>query len=233
MDVKTKIKAVLTGDIIGSSKLNPSRRRDLYEIFPKLSRLLLMQYPSEISYPISNFRGDSWQLIVNRPEKSFEISLFIRTFIRFMFAEEKLDTRIAIGLGETSFIPAENISAGDGPAYVTSGHLLEALTTNHMSIGFANHSSNLVELGAESIILLMDIIVTSWGTSQCQAVFLALQFSKQKEIATNWSPKPIKQASVSRSLKTAGWSQIQKSMQFFELFLAKNLEMHELGINHG
>ena len=77
--------AVLTGDIIGSSKMDPQERIALYETFPRLSAMLKECYPSDVSYRISNFRGDGWQLIVDHTGKSLEIGLFIRTYIRFMF----------------------------------------------------------------------------------------------------------------------------------------------------
>lgn len=217
------INAVLTGDIVGSTRLNPSRRQDLFNSFVLLSKLLQMSFPEDISYPLSNFRGDSWQLIVNRPQKSLEISLFIRTFFRFNFEKEKIDTRIAIGIGKINFIPKENISAGDGPAYISSGHLLEELTSSRMAIEFAENHLNSFEPGIENLILLLDHIITFWGASQCQSVYWAMQGLKQKEIALNWIPEPISQAAVSKSLDTAGWDKIKKSLLFFEDVLTKNL----------
>lgn len=218
-------KAILTGDIVGSTRLNPKRRQELFEIFSVLSKLLKEQYPQEISYEISNFRGDGWQMIVNHPEYSLEISLFIRTFIRYKFKEEKLDTRIAIGIGKTSFIPPENISAGDGPAYTISGHLLETLSSSRMAIGYAEKGDDLASLGAESLVLLIDLIITSWGPSQCQAVFWALHNYKQTEIAEKWIPTPIKQAAVSKSLKTAGWERIKIGLQFFKKFVSSTVSI--------
>jgi hypothetical protein len=221
---ESSIKAVLTGDIVGSTRLNPSRRQDLFNTFIFLSKLLQTNFPEDISYALSNFRGDSWQLIVNRPQKSLEISLFIRTYFRFNFEKEKIDSRIAIGIGKVNFIPKENLSAGDGPAYICSGHLLEGLTSSRMAIGFAVDKINSFEPCVENLILLLDHIITSWGTSQCQSVYWAMQGLKQKEIALNWMPKAISQAAVSKSLDIAGWDKIKKSLLFFEEVLSKNLK---------
>ncbi|MBA4375286.1 MAG: hypothetical protein C0401_03820 [Anaerolinea sp.] len=211
-----QILAVLTGDIVGSTKLEADRRLFLYKTFPVLSALLKEKYPEEISYRISNFRGDGWQIIVNHPKKAFEISLFIRTFIRFTFRTEKLDTRIAIGIGPIQFIPDDNVSAGDGPAYTISGRLLESFTSNCMGIGFTAARSELSAKSVESMVTLLDHIITSWGPGQCQAVFLALQSLTQAEIAGRWTPRPIKQSSVSKSLKTAGWEQVKLGISAFE-----------------
>ncbi len=208
--------AVLTGDIIGSSKMDPQERIALYETFPRLSAMLKECYPSDVSYRISNFRGDGWQLIVDHTGKSLEIGLFIRTYIRFMFKKRRLDTRIAIGVGAVNFIPADNVSAGDGAAYTVSGRLLETLSTSRMGIGFTSESDSLVKSGAMITVELIDHIVTFWGAGQCQAVFWALQGYNQKEIAERWLPQPIKQPSVSTSLANSGWTRVRDSLAFFE-----------------
>lgn len=209
-------KAVLTGDIISSSKLTPARRKALYDAFSDVSTQLKINYPLDVSYNISNFRGDGWQVVCNRPEKSLEIGIFIRTYLRFVFKSDKLDTRFAIGIGSINFIPKENVSAGDGEAYTRSGHTLDALETEHMALGFSSESDQLFSMAVEGLVGLLDFIITSWSASQSQAVFLALHGYKQEEIAQHWAPAPITQASVSVILKTAGWVQVKKSLPIFE-----------------
>ena len=208
--------AVLTGDIVGSSNLSAERRMALYETFPVLSKMLMEQFPADVSYMMSNFRGDGWQVIVNNPGKALEISLFIRTFIRFTYQKEKLDSRIAIGIGPVQFIPKDNVSAGDGPAYLLSGRLLESLKTRRMGVDLVQSNNLMLTKSLQSMISLLDQIVISWGAGQCTAVFYALQHFTQVEIAEKWKPKPIKQASVSKSLKTAGWEQVSQALISFE-----------------
>jgi hypothetical protein len=211
-------KAVLTGDIVRSTLLNAERRKALYEVFPVLSQLLEARYPEAVPYDISNFRGDGWQLVLDQPQKAVEISLFIRTYLRFIFSKEKLDTRIAIGVGATNFIPPENVSAGDGPSYTLSGRLLESLSSSRMGIDIdiADKESNLIFLGVQNSFSLMDRNITAWSPSQCQAVYWALQHYRQTEIAKKWQPKAISQASVSYNLKNAGWDQLSLNLLYFE-----------------
>lgn len=217
--------AVITGDIEGSSRLDSSRRLDLYETFPTLSRLLREKYPRVVKYPISNFRGDGWQLVVNDPEKSFEIALFIRTYIRFVFQKEKLDTRTAIGVGSVQFIPEDNVSAGDGPAYLVSGRLLEKFSSNSMGIVFSEvRGDPLLVESLETLISLLDLQVTSWGAGHAQSVNLALSGLTQYEIAASWRPRPIKQPSVSKSLQTAGWPQIKASLLLIEKLIRQLIQ---------
>jgi len=217
--------AVITGDIVGSSKMDAERRLILYQTFPLLSKRLGEIYPNAVKYRISNFRGDGWQIVVNSPEKAVEISLYIRTYIRFTFQDEKLDTRIAIGIGPVQFIPEDNVSAGDGPAYLTSGRLLETMADGFMGIDFSSASKdNLLFDSLVNLVGLLDVLVTSWGPGHSQAVNLALQGLLQKEIASTWWPDPIKQPSVSKSLQIAGWSQVKSSLLLMERLIAAQLK---------
>lgn len=210
-------RAVLTGDIINSSTLNQQERQGLFDTFPRLSALLRDRYPNEIHTSISNFRGDGWQLVVDHPPKALEISLFVRTYIRFTITQKKIDSRIAIGIGGVDFIPEGNVSAGYGSAYTVSGHLLEALGAHErMALGFSMDQLSIAHGAAVMLVELLDDIISAWGTSQCQAVFWALQGLTQTQIAERWLPAPITQPSVSNNLSRSSWSRITKSLVFFE-----------------
>jgi len=210
-------RAVLTGDIVNSSKLLPRERQALFEAFPILSAMLRERYPHAVHYNISNFRGDGWQLIVNQPAKSLEVSLYIRTYLRFAVSERKLDSRIAIGIGEVEFIPENNVSAGYGSAYTASGHLLETLSgSQRMALGFAAPEDSLAHNAAVILVELVDTLVTSWRASQCQAVYWALQGLTQTQIAQRWHPAPIRQPSVSNNISRSAWPTIKRSLIFYE-----------------
>lgn len=208
--------AVLTGDVINSSKLIQPERQYLFEAFPKISAVLQKLYPGDVSH-ISNFRGDGWQLIVNKPYKSLEICLLIRTYLHFAITNKVIDSRIAIGVGNVDFVPAGNVSAGYGSAYTISGHLLEGLSTNQrMKLGFDTNKQPFIHATASTLVELVDAIITSWGSSQCQAVFWALQGFTQTQIAERWLPAPIKQPSVSNNINRSAWPTIRKTLAFFE-----------------
>jgi len=210
-------RAVLTGDIVNSSKLLPRERQALFEAFPKLSAMLRERYPDAVHYNISNFRGDGWQLIVTRPAKSLEVSMFIRTYLRFAVTEMKIDSRIAIGIGQVDFVPEGNVSAGYGSAYTASGHLLEALPGGQrMALGFAAREPGLAGSAAVILVELVDTLVSAWGASQCQAVYWALQGLTQTQIAQRWQPAPIRQPSVSYNINRSTWPTIKRSLSFYE-----------------
>ena len=215
MSEENNWKAVLTGDIIRSTKMQPDQRVALYSTFTDLSVFLKHNYPAIVMYDISNFRGDGWQLVCQQPEHSLEVGLFIRSYLRFSFKEEKLDTRFAIGIGRIHFIPRENVSAGDGEAFTLSGTMLDSLNAENMAVVLPG-KDDLVQPALDGMVGLLDFIISRWSPGQAQAIFLALHRFKQEEIAANWKPSPITQASVSAILKAAGWSRVKMSLSVFE-----------------
>ena len=209
--------AVLTGDIVDSSRFRAPERRALFESFPKLSAMLRARYPDDVQYNISNYRGDGWQLVVNNPARSLEISILIRTYLSFAVSARKVDSRITIGVGAVDLVPAENVSAGYGAAYTVSGHLLEELPPNQrMALGFAADSLSPAHSTPPMLVELLDALISGWGASQCQAVYWALQGYNQKQIAARWLPRPITQPSVSSSLNRSAWSAVRNSLTYFE-----------------
>ncbi len=215
-----KCLAVITGDIVGSSKLKADRRLGLYQVFPTMSSMLQDRWGDAFPHAISNYRGDGWQAVVTSPEKAVEICLFIRTFFQFKFQEERLDTRIAIGVGPVNFIPAENVSAGDGPAYLVSGRLLESMKRERMAVDFSHPIDALMAEALKNLVVLLDLIVTGWKPSQSQAVFWALHGYNQSETAAKWWPSRVKQPSISKSLNVAGWEQVKSSLTAIEELMA-------------
>lgn len=217
-ETSNKWVAILTGDIVNSSVLDLSEREELQRSFSTLSGVLKKVFKRNVPYSIKNFRGDSWQLVLLDPREALACSILIRSFFRFKF-NTVIDSRIAIGFGPISFIPNRNSAAGDGPAFSISGHLLDSLKKNQLAIGFYKSPANESEFKAYA--LLLDQIISSWSTSQSQAVYWSLQGLKQKEIAEHWLPEPISQAAVSKALKAAMWATVEESYELINTSINK------------
>lgn len=211
-----KVVAVLTGDIVKSSTLTSERRLQLYEVLKNLSHLLKSQYPQDVLFDMAKYRGDGWQLLVKTPAKAFEISLFLRTYIRSKFRSEKLDTRIGIAIGGVDFIPEDNISEGYGAAFTESGRVLDGLKDQNMGVTVVNNADSINSRLIAYLIKTHDAFITSWTPLQCQAVHLAMQGFTQSEIGTRWQPKSISQAAVAKHLKSANWVLIKEGLHLFE-----------------
>ncbi len=215
-----KIYAVLTGDIVGSTKFRGDDRKYLHECLQASSQKLIDSFTEMIPYPIEFFRGDSWQFLVTDPSKSLRIGIFFRALIKASTSSKYLDTRLSIGLGFLEFIPADNISSGDGEAFRLSGEGLERLDkTNRMGISFPLRYESNTTKAVEIILKLIDIKITEWTNKQANAVSGALLDLTQESIARHWFAKEISQQAIAQHLDRAGWSKIASAIEFYEMHL--------------
>jgi hypothetical protein len=225
---KDKIYAVLTGDIVGSTKFKGNDRKYLHECLEASSQKLVDSFSGSVPYPPEFFRGDSWQFLVTDSSKSLRIGTFFRALIKASSSSKHLDTRLSIGLGLLDFIPEENISSGDGEAFRLSGEGLERLNkANRMGISFPVRLESNTAKAVEIILKLMDIKVTEWTNKQANAVCGALLDFTQETIARHWFAKKISQQAVAQHLDRAGWVKIASAIEFYETHLPMILHDEE------
>jgi hypothetical protein len=215
--IQGKLYAVITGDIVGSSKFSETVRIKLHSVMVKGGETLRQIFPSAVPWNLEIFRGDSWQLVVTDPSLSLRVALFYRAFLRAHLEKSKVESRLAIAVGTIDFIPNNKISAGDGQAFQKSGRLLEnMLKQNRMTFVIAGQENTDIHSALGTIILLIDTLAKRWTARQAQAIANALQGWTQEKIAANFRPKPIRQQAVAQHLEGAGWSAIEKGLIFFE-----------------
>lgn len=166
MDIDTsKLDAELTGDVIGSSKLSELSRRSLYTMMQRGSEALRSLFGDIIPLDVDIFRGDSWQMLLSAPEKSFRIGLLYRLFLKTSM-QERTDRRFGVGIGPISFIPGERVSEGEGVAFRLSGQALQEMGS-FCSLGFRIHDpEGFRSQWLDSTAVLLDAIVLSWTEKQ-------------------------------------------------------------------
>ena len=98
-DVDT-IKAVLTGDLIQSRRLDKESMEKvlnaLHDTFKEIQKNILKK---EGHFEI--YRGDSFQVLIHEPQLAMKVSMILRSRLLSLFGPSKLksDARIAIGIG--------------------------------------------------------------------------------------------------------------------------------------
>ena len=215
---KGKLYAVITGDIVNSSKLPSEQRQRLHRIMKEGSKALLKAFKDSVPLDVDIFRGDSWQLLVADPSKSLRIGLFYRAYLRAWMRTSRLDTRMAIAIGTVDFVPDDRVSGGDGQAYQYSGSSLEEMTkASNMCFRFPERKA---EEFLDLLVHLLDVLATNWSDKQALAITGALQGLKQEKIGSLWKPS-ITQQSVNRHLQRAGWFAVEKAIGFFEKQLSE------------
>lgn len=212
---KNKLYAVVTGDVVSSSRLSTTRRRSLNRAMTRTSKALRTAFKNGIPADVDIFRGDSWQMVLTDPTLVLRASLFYRADLRSRMQSHQFDIRMACAIGTINFIPGARVSEGDGEAFQLSGRALESMSKSiSMSIRFPKQPS---ERALSVVVQLVDSLAAKWSDKQALAVTGALQGWTQDKIAkTCWKKKPISQQAVAQHLNRAAWSSVETALTFFE-----------------
>lgn len=205
-----KLYSVITGDIVKSSKLSLENHKLLVKVMRSSSKDLSKIFPDTLKYEPELFRGDSWQLLIKKPELALSIALFYRAYLKAKMQLSSIDARMAISIGTVDYIES---SFGVGNAYKISGKALDK--KGKRKIRFVSDvipNSDVVDL----IIQNADFISSKWTSNQCKIVLLALQNMDQKSIA---SKLRITQSAVSQQIDASGWTIIDQNIILFQNIL--------------
>ena len=224
-DDKSKLYAVLTGDVIASSKIYDEKGESVAAILQRVFTASIGDYARDVHGEIDVFRGDSWQVLLSNPVYSLRIALLFRAGLR----SENIDTRVAIGIGTVDHISEDRVSSGVGEAFTRSGEGLDRLgrrtrrafpSRMHISLSVDETMGEM--LGA--IVCLVDSIATGWSTKQALAVRGALWGHTQERIAASWSLGEIAQQTIGEFLNRAGWPAVSTGIDAVESSINKLME---------
>lgn len=205
--------AVLTGDIVASRTLPPATRRQLPKVMQRCSATIARQFAAAGPVGIDLYRGDGWQLLLQQPAAALRVATLIRATLRMSLDRGAADTRVSIGVGGIDFLPGDEVSHGDGPAYRLSGAGLEELDRRcRMLVQIVDRSDPLLA----ALIATTDALITAWTPSQARAVVGALSGHTQGHIAEQWKPAPISQQAVAQHLERARWYAVDPALRAFE-----------------
>lgn len=215
------LRAVLTGDIAGSSDLPDDLRAGLPGALLDAFASAREHFPEAVSHPIDIFRGDSWQVLVLEPSRALRIALYMRARLRGSFPDARVDTRVAIGMGTVDFVPETDISGGDGEAFRLSGGALDEMGRSfRMAFAIADRLPQSIGRLIDAAAKLIDVKAVAWTPRQGFAIAQALLGMTQEEIGNAWLDRPIAQQSVAQHLSSAGWAAIEHALAVVEATLS-------------
>ncbi len=190
--------AVITGDIIHSSKRNP-------ELWLEVLKSVLQKYgDSPGTWDV--YRGDSFQLEV-KPNLAFLAAIHIKASIMQM---TPLNARIAIGLGQISH-RAGKITESNGSAFIRSGQCFEQLNKRNLGVITGDEMvDNTLNLMFDLALLTFD----SWSARVAEMVKTAIENDEftQQELSKKMD---ISQSNISRGLKRAGYHEMDRLNIFY------------------
>ena len=236
-----KIYAVLTGDLIGSSRFRIQQRE---EVLSNLKDSFQEISPEIIASPFVVFRGDSFQGVLTRPEEALKATLIIRASLLSKFKGKRthLDARIAIGIGTIDYLPRDQVGEGDGEAFRNSGLELDKMKKKEQNLVVR---TPWVEINEElrTECALLDALIQRWTKEQAEAILFQIQEPElillnkamardighetahedlqpskqtQEEIAKILK---ISQSALSQRLKTGGYWAVQVFLEHFKIII--------------
>lgn len=206
MEDAKRLYAVLTGDVVGSSKLTPADLKTLMQKLRAGADRFAKAFPDSVCGKLDVFSGDGWQLLMPDWIRSLRAALFLRAIVK-SDAKTKSDTRIAIAWGavDQDTLNPERISESTGEAFTLSGLALKQMR---------KHSRLILDDGRPSAegrflrvsVGLVDELAVHWRPRQAQTLALALLNHSQEEIAAEIGKS---QPTVNQALQAAGWRGIE------------------------
>lgn len=216
IDIEMNIGAIITGDIVDSTKLSLEDRRVMLDVLRSLPSVL--SPIQDVSIDI--FRGDSFQIGISDVREVLRAVLVIRASLRshkMESAKMLLDARLAIGIGTLDY-ESDALSTSDGEAYRLSGKLLDNMGKSRLKIMTPWRSVN-EELDLETA--FADDIISSWTQSQSRIILLSLLTSQSHvELSQKLG---ISRQMVDKSLKASKEELMQAYIRRFETVVTEHL----------
>ncbi|MCL7413041.1 MAG: SatD family protein [ANME-2 cluster archaeon] len=207
-----KIFAVLTGDLVGSSRFEIETKRD--EVLSILKDSFKKVESSIIASHFAIYRGDSFQGVLSSPEEALKAALIIRTNLLSNPIEKniRMDARIAIGLGKIEYLPEDKVGEGDGEAFRNSGMELDRMKKRERNLTIKTPWPDIdTELQTECA--LFNALSHRWTREQAEAILYQVQGYTQDEIAKKLN---ISQSAVFQRLRTGGSWAVQIFLERFK-----------------
>ncbi|MFC6267514.1 hypothetical protein [Frigoriflavimonas asaccharolytica] len=201
------MKAVITADIINSTK--SSSNSWIVDLKKALKNFGKEGKDWEI------FRGDEFQILLDKPELAFIISVMIKASLN----SNGIDAKMAIGLGEISY-HGKTIKESNGSAFINSGRTLDILKgEKYQKLALKSDISGFDEQ-FKLIFQLLETTFDNWTESSAKAILAYLQNQElnQIEIAKKLG---ISQSAFSQFLKKTNAEAIIATDQYYRKKIAE------------
>lgn len=207
------MKAVITADIVNSTKILDKDRKLLSEILDKIIQEL--QFVGMLRCEM--YRGDSFQVLVEDYQYAIKIAILIRLGLikSNLLGKAKLDARMVIGIGDVSY-EDNKIILSDGEAFRLSGRAFDSLGKKRILL-----ATNNIEVDRQLNLLLafIDDILLHISISQSRCLYESLLLNlPQKDIAKMLG---MTQPNVAKLLKASKEVLFREFLEYAEEELSK------------
>jgi hypothetical protein len=218
---KTSCVAVLTADIIRSTRYTRAERQRVDRVLTKAFREVIRFYPRALHTKLA-FRvtaGDEFQCVFSDVPQSFNILTYLRAVCATSHLRPTLTFRASMGIGDISVGGKTSPYEEDGEAFVRSRRGLEQLAkekrTRWTKIITGDPEA---DEAIDVILLLLDHMQKDWTAPQWEAVRWILMGQTREQVS-----KKLKVAhqNVTKRLAAAGWHAFKASSDYLTHRLAE------------
>ena len=202
------MKAVITADIVNSTKIEETSRYLLIEEINNIIHDLRIFSPLKCEM----YRGDSFQVLVDDVKACLRIAILIRLGLKKskLLEKAKLDARMAIGIGDVTY-EHEQVILSDGEAFRLSGRTFEQLNKRRLLI---TTNTNDIDEPLNVMLAFIDDLVINLSCAQSRYLYDSLLYNmSQTELADAYSTT---QPNVAKHLKSAKENLFRLFLDFAE-----------------
>jgi len=203
--------AVLTGDIIRSSRLPPGTL-DVVMAALATGAAAMSRWDGARPAGFTRFRGDGWQCLAPAPALALRAGLFLRAHVRAL--DHDADTRVSVGLGRGVVPEGTDLAAASGPAFEISGRGLDDMPrAAQFAVAWAAPPP--AAALSSAIFALADEISRLWTARQAETLIetLAPGDAAQREIA---GKRGVSQQAIAKRLSAGGDWALQRALAAVE-----------------
>ena len=213
---KRAIAAVLTGDIVNSTKLLLTQETRLIKALGEVlgnfrGKRRLHEF----------YRGDSFQIYLDDPAEALRMAVVCRALAIAVTGDEEAevvsDIRISIGIGEVK-LPIHQLGIAKGDAFILSGRRFDELQQSEQRLAIGC-GVPLADIGFQVMADYVDSIFKGMTAKQARVIQELLQGVTQQQLAVTLSKS---KSTISQLANTGRWAEIEKLLLQYEQ-LIKNL----------
>lgn len=205
--------AVLTGDLIGSTKAAPAALEQAIELIGEVAGEISGWLPAKPDPDprYTRFRGDGWQMYLADSGLALRAVLYIAARLRA--SDIGLATRAAIGIGPVDSLGTASLADARGAAFESSGRALDAMVRGRRLAIEGEGISAFHRM----VVDLLDERIGRWTVQQAEAMHLALALRPEEPtLAEMASRLDISAQAVNYRLTGAGAPAIRRTVRAWE-----------------
>jgi len=195
------IQAILTGDIVNSTRLGTSREKKLMKTLQQVFNNNKFEF----------YRGDSFQLFLNDATAALQTALLCRTFAISLSDADHFDVRISIAAGKAK-TPSKALSASRDEPFILSGRAFDEMIKQEKRLAIIT-SHSLANIGLEVICDYLNAVFSTLTRKQAEVIFELLQGKTQQMVADKFKKS---KSTIHQHVSAGRWTEIEVLLKQYE-----------------